>query len=110
MENMQHMATHKQPRKRASTQAIRDNAEPNKRTDRSQDRGDEQPKGLDPWNQIRMDREAWGTKEGRVAREVRQRRRLYCCGCDKEVGIGVEMESVRCPVCYNENDLIKDRQ
>ncbi|EDN11399.1 predicted protein [Histoplasma mississippiense (nom. inval.)] len=52
-----------------STLAMRENAEPNKRTDRSQDRDDDQTTAHVPQTEI-----------GRKRRtEVRQRLRLYCC-------------------------------
>ncbi|EDN10532.1 predicted protein [Histoplasma mississippiense (nom. inval.)] len=56
-------------RKRTSTLAMRENAEPNKITDRSQDRDDDQTTAHVPQTEI-----------GRKRRtEVRQRLRLYCC-------------------------------
>ncbi|EDN11090.1 predicted protein [Histoplasma mississippiense (nom. inval.)] len=60
---------HGSKRKRTSTLAMRENAEPNKRTDRSQDRDDDQTTAHVPQTEI-----------GRKRRtEVRQRLRLYCC-------------------------------
>ncbi|EDN06081.1 predicted protein [Histoplasma mississippiense (nom. inval.)] len=66
-------------RKRASTQAIRENAEPNKRTDRSQDQDDDQIRAH-LLNEIRGKSQ---TKEGYVEKKVRQRLKLYCCGSNR---------------------------
>ncbi|EDN06490.1 predicted protein [Histoplasma mississippiense (nom. inval.)] len=101
MENMQDL-TVKKIRKRASTQAMQDNAEPNKRTNRSQDRGDERPEGLDLLSQIRVN-QAQKSKEGWVERKVRQRRRMYCCGCDESVRGGG-----KCPGCGHERERCPD--
>ncbi|PGH30719.1 hypothetical protein GX50_06532 [[Emmonsia] crescens] len=58
--------------KRASTQALRDDAEPNKRTSRSQDRSDRGPEGIDLLSQIWANREAQKSTDGWVERKVRQ--------------------------------------
>ncbi|KKZ67829.1 hypothetical protein EMCG_06511 [[Emmonsia] crescens] len=100
MDNMQHLTPGGKLRKRASTQAIRENTEPNKRTDRSQDRDDDEATAHDLLNKIRKNREAreaQGTKEGWVTTKVRKRQRLYCCVCGKDVGGGQ-----KCQLCGHE--------
>ncbi|EEQ90357.2 uncharacterized protein BDCG_05477 [Blastomyces dermatitidis ER-3] len=96
-------------RKRASTRAIQENAEPNKRTDRSQDQDDDQITAHDLLNKIRGKSQ---TKEGYVQRAVRQRLRLYCCGCEEDVSGGGECQQcghTSCLVCLHERRLRRER-
>ncbi|EER41751.1 conserved hypothetical protein [Histoplasma capsulatum H143] len=97
------LTSDRQLRKRASTQAMRENTKPNKRTDRSQDR-DDQTTAHVLLNEIRGKRQI---KEGYVPNNIRQRLRLYCCGCEKDISGGGKCQlcghaCTSCPVCLHE--------
>ncbi|OJD11049.1 hypothetical protein AJ78_08099 [Emergomyces pasteurianus Ep9510] len=105
------LTSDRQLRKRASTQAMRENAEPNKRTDRSQNHDDDQATAHDLLEEIRRRSQK---KEGYVEKPVRQRLRLYCCGCEGDVGGGRECRRcghscISCPVCLHERRLRRER-
>ncbi|KAL2386179.1 hypothetical protein RJZ90_000802 [Blastomyces dermatitidis] len=103
------LTSDRQLRKRASTQAMQENAEPNKRTDRSQNHDDDQATAHDLLEEIRRRSQK---KEGYVEKPVRQRLRLYCCGCEEDVSGGGECRRcghTSCPVCLNERILRRER-
>ncbi|EGC43310.1 conserved hypothetical protein [Histoplasma capsulatum var. duboisii H88] len=97
--------TDRKLRKRTSTLEIQ-NAEPNKRTNRSQDQDDDQIATHDLLNEIRGK-----SKEGYVQKAVRQRLRLYCCGCEEDVSGGGECRQcghTSCPECLHERRLRRE--
>ncbi|OJD23774.1 hypothetical protein ACJ73_04870 [Blastomyces percursus] len=103
------LTSDRQLRKRASTQAMQENAEPNKRTDRSQNHDDDQATAHDLLEGIRR---RSPKKEGYVEKPVHQRLRLYCCGCEEDVSGGGECRQcghTSCPVCLNERILRRER-
>ncbi|EDN08213.1 predicted protein [Histoplasma mississippiense (nom. inval.)] len=96
-------------RKRASTRAMRENAEPNKRTDRSQDQNDDQITAHDLLNKIRGKSQ---TRQGYVRKAVRRRLRLFCCRCEEDVSGGGECRQcghTSCPECLHERTLRRER-
>ncbi|QSS53023.1 hypothetical protein I7I53_00145 [Histoplasma capsulatum var. duboisii H88] len=104
------LTSDRQLRKRASTQAMRENAEPNKRTDRSQDQYDNQITAHDLLNKIQGKSQ---TKEGYVQKAVRQRLRLYCCRCEEDVSGGGECRRcghASCPECLHERRLRREKK
>ncbi|OJD24650.1 hypothetical protein ACJ73_03986 [Blastomyces percursus] len=106
MDNIQNSTPDRKLWKRTSTLEIQ-NAEPNKRTNRSQDQDDDQIATHDLLNEIRGK-----SKEGYVQKAVRQRLRLYCCGCEADVSGGGECRQcghTSCPVCLNERILRRER-
>ncbi|KAG5296445.1 hypothetical protein I7I50_09601 [Histoplasma capsulatum G186AR] len=99
-----------QVRKRASTDAMRKNAEPNKRTNRSQDQDDNQITAYDLLNKIQGKSQI---KEGYVQKTVRQRLRLYCCRCEEDVSSGGECRQcghASCPECLHERRLRREKR
>ncbi|OJD26414.1 hypothetical protein ACJ73_02205 [Blastomyces percursus] len=104
------LASYRQLRKRASTQAMRENAEPNKRTDRSQYQDDDQITA----HLLKEIRRKSQKKEGYVQKTVRRRLRLYCCGCEEDVTGGGDCRRcghscTSCPVCLHERRLRRER-